>query len=194
MDIFSNLIYFDSRFAKGLVSVRSLFWDDFFFLFTNLGSWQVVTGLFILISFIFILYRKKDLIFPLFVSIFGSGIMVVIIKYLVDRARPGGDISLYSEQLPSFPSAHAALIFALFGFLIYCAWRLHFRSSFKLSIITKIIATFTFSLIIILVGFSRLYLGVHFLSDVIAGYLTGLVWVLIAMYISRKEFLSHRRF
>jgi len=194
MNIFSNIISLDSRFAESLVSIRNLFWDDFFFLFTNLGSWQVITGLFILISFIFISYKKKDLIFPLFISVLGSGIMVVIIKYFVNRARPGSDISLYSEQLSSFPSAHAALIFSLFGFLIYCAWRLHFRASFKLSIITKIIATFTFSLIIILVGFSRLYLGVHFLSDVIAGYLTGLVWVLIAMYISRKEFLNHRRF
>jgi len=194
MNIFSNIISLDSRFAESLVSIRSLFWDDFFFLFTNLGSWQVITGLFILISFIFILYRKKDLVLPLFVSILGSGITVTIIKYFVNRTRPGSDISLYSEQLSSFPSAHAALIFSLSGFLIYCAWRLHFRSSFKLSIITKIIATFIFSLIILLVGFSRLYLGVHFFSDILAGYLIGLLWVLIAMYISRKEFLNHRRF
>jgi len=193
MNIFSNLISLDFRFAESLVSIRSSFWDDFFFLFTKLGSWQVITGLFILISFIFISYRKKDLVFPFFISIFGSGIMVVIIKYLVDRARPGNHISLYLEQLSSFPSAHAALIFSLFGFLIYCTWRLHFRSGFKLSVITKIIATFIFSLIIILVGFSRLYLGVHFLSDVLAGYLTGLLWVLIAMHISRKEFLNHSR-
>ena len=186
--IFSGLSLLDIQVAEYLVSTRGVFFDYFFFLITPLGSWPVITGLFFLVSFVFFLYKKKQFIFPLFVSLLGSGITVLILKYLVNRARPGDNISLYTEQLSSFPSAHAALIFSLFGFLIYCAWRLHFRPNFKASLTVKVIATLVFSLIILLIGFSRLYLGVHFLSDVIAGYLIGLMWVLISIHISRKNF------
>jgi len=188
MNIFSSLISLDLKTAEYIVSLRGVFFNYFFFLITWLGSWQVIFGLLILISLIFILYKKKELIFPLIVSILGSGIMVLIIKYIVNRARPGGDIALYTEQLASFPSSHAALIFILFSFLIYCSWRLHFRFNFKISLIIKIIATLVFGSVILLVGFSRLYLGVHFLSDVLAGYLTGLLWLLIAIYISKEKF------
>jgi undecaprenyl-diphosphatase len=157
-------------------------------LITWLGSWQVIFGLLILISLIFIFYKKKDLIFPLLISVLGSGIMVLIIKNLVNRSRPGVGVALYVEQFASFPSSHAALIFSLFGFLIYCFWRLNLHLSYKISLIIKIITTLVFGSIILLVGFSRLYLGVHFLSDVLAGYLTGLLWLLIAIYISKEKF------
>ena len=51
----------------------------------------------------------------------------------------------------------------------------------------KIILTIILSLIIVSVGFSRLYLGVHFFTDVLAGYLVGLLWLLVGIYISREK-------
>jgi membrane-associated phospholipid phosphatase len=177
-----SLIFLDNKISEGVVFLRSDFWDQFFLIFTKLGSWYVIAILFVLLSVIFYFYNRRSLILPFFVVIAGSGIMTIIVKYLVDRARPGAGIALYIEKLPSFPSAHAALILALFGFLIYCVWRFDFK------IAIKIILSLIFFTIIILIGFSRLYLGVHFLSDIIAGYLTGLMWVLIGMYISRSRF------
>ena len=109
--------------------------------------------------------------------------MTIIIKALVDRSRPGANLALYIEKLSSFPSAHAALSLAFFGFLAYCFWRFDFP--LKIRIILSVIL----GLIILLVGFSRIYLGVHFTSDIIAGYLTALMWVLIGMYVSRRSFV-----
>lgn len=181
MNIFSNLLFIDHAISLNIVYFRNDFFDQFFLLLTWLGSWQVITVIFICLSILFYSTKKRVLIFPLFVSILGSGIMAVIIKYLVNRGRPGVDIALYLEKLPSFPSAHAALSLALFGFLIFSFWRFNFKLWLKISfsvILTLLIAT---------IGFSRLYLGVHYLSDVIAGYLVGLLWLLIAMYLSRKK-------
>ncbi len=181
MNILSNLIFIDQKIGQSIIYFRGDFFDQFFLFITKLGSWQMIILLFVFFSALFYFNKRKGLILPLFVSVLGSGIMTVIIKYLVDRSRPGADIALYVEKLPSFPSAHAALTFALFGYLIYVI----FRSSFSLWF--KFFSSLIFVLIIITIGFSRLYLGVHFLSDVISGYLTGLLWVLVAMYISWKR-------
>jgi len=182
MSLFDYILNIDLNLAQAILNFRSPFWDQFFWRFTYLGHWLVILIIASIFSFFFYLKQKKYLILPLFVSVLGSGAMTLIIKYLVDRARPGIEIALYTESLPSFPSAHAVLIFSSFGFLAYCLW----RSRFNLSI--KIIFTTVFSATIILVGFSRLYLGVHFTSDVLAGYLVGLLCVLLTMYFSRRRF------
>lgn len=180
MNILSNLVTLDFKIAENIVSMRSDFFNHFFFFITPLGSWYMISILFVCFSILFYFKNKKYLVLPLFVSILGSGVTAVIMKHLIDRPRPGDEFALYIELLSSFPSAHAALVFALFGFLIYCVWR------FNLSLCFKITLSIISALIILLVGFSRVYLGVHFVTDVIAGYLTGLMWVLIAMYISHK--------
>ena len=172
-----TLYSFDFKISEDLVSIRSDFWNHFFNIITWLGSWQGITVIFITTSIAFILYKNKILIWPLLISIAGSGITAVIIKYLVNRARPGAGISLYTEIGSSFPSAHAALIFASFGFLTY------YISESKINFVLKIILVLLFILIITFVGFSRIYLGVHFTTDVLAGYLVGLLWVFIATHL-----------
>ena len=181
MNILSALNSIDFKIARDIVHLRGNLFDNFFFFITNLGSWYIVAGFFISASVIFWSYKKRNLIVPLSVSVLGSGIMTVIVKYFVNRTRPGPGISLYTEQLSSFPSAHASLIFAFWGFLVYCLWKLN------LALKLKIILSLLFVFIILLVGFSRLYLGVHFLSDVVGGYLIGLMWVLISMHISKER-------
>jgi len=182
MNILSSLIFIDHQIATGVINLRSDFMDHFFFLITRLGSWPIITGLFFVTACLFWIYKKKQLILPFLIVIAGAGIMTIIIKALVDRSRPGANLALYIEKLSSFPSAHAALILAFIGFLAYCFWRFDFLLK------TKIILSVVFGPLILLVGFSRIYLGVHFTSDIIAGYLTGLMWVLIGMYISRRRF------
>lgn len=181
MDILSFIFLIDSKIQDIILNIRSNFWDNLFLFFTNLGEWRVITLIFIILSYIFYHQNKKNLITPLFTSVLGSGIMTVITKLLVDRTRPNIDYALYFEKGASFPSAHAALIFSLCGFLIYYTWRLRSSVMFKIFIISIL------SLVIVLIGFSRLYLGVHFLSDVLAGYLVGLLWVFIAIHIYPKK-------
>jgi len=181
MNIFDRLIYFDKVVGEIIVSSRTSHADSFYYKITWLGEWQVIFFFFLITGALFMLYSQRKFIWPFLVAIIGTGVMTVLIKYLVGRARPGVGIALYVEKLPSFPSAHASLSFAFYGFLVYCLWKSHFRLIFKI-----VLSIFLF-LIIYFVGYSRIYLGVHFLSDVIAGYLVGLLWVLIAMYCSHRR-------
>jgi len=190
MNIFFSLNFIDQKISWAIVNLRSDFWDHFFYFITIFGTWYMITLLFVLSAYLLWLNKRKELIFPFFVTVLGSGITNLIIKYLIDRPRPSAGIALYTETGYSFPSAHAALIIALFGFFIYIFWRSDFISVVGKNLIIKTISTILFAIIIILIGFSRLYLGVHYLSDILSGYLVGLVWVVIGIYIYRKSFTS----
>ena len=188
MNIFSYLISLDHQVSVSMLSIRSPFWDSFFLAVTRLGTWQAITLFFIAVSIALWIYKKRSMIFPLFLAAAGSGIMTVIVKYWVDRTRPDVSLAVYLEYGPSFPSAHAVLIMAFFGFLIYLLWKLDRNLDVgRLKSIMKIGLSVIFVLVILLVGFSRLYLGVHYLTDVLAGYLVGLLWVLVSIYISRQH-------
>ena len=72
-------------------------------------------------------------------------------------ARPRPLYGVYAESLYSFPSAHAALAISFYGLFFY-----------------------------FLIGVSRLYLGVHYLSDVLVGHAVGVVWMVIAIWIEKR--------
>ena len=82
---------------------------------------------------------------------------------------------MYLEKSFSFPSGHATIAVAFYGFIIY------FLIKNVKSWNRKINIFFTGFILIILIGFSRLYLGVHFVSDVWAGYLIGAIWLIIGI-------------
>jgi len=111
------------------------------------------------------------------VVVFGSEIMTAIGKIALHRARPGGLAPAYTEISFSFPSGHATVAVALYGFLVYYVWQ-QAKSWYW-----KVNALFTGLLVILAIGFSRLYLGVHFLSDVLSGYLVGFLWLVTAIAI-----------
>jgi membrane-associated phospholipid phosphatase len=182
MNIINSLNLFDLKLSQNIIYLRSDFLNNFFVFFTKLGEWQIILGILFIICIFFYFNNKKGLILPFFATVLVSGGLALILKHFVDRIRPGTDISLFSETGASFPSAHAALIFALFGFLIYCFWQ------FNAALRIKISVSIVFALIIFLVGFSRLYLGVHYLSDVLAGYLIGLICILLTISFPRKKF------
>ncbi len=156
--------------------------NHFFLIFTKLGNWETIIFLCVCVVSLFYFFKKNSFILPLMVTVLGSGVTAVIIKYLINSPRPGDGVSLYLENSPSFPSTHSTLILAFFGFLIYCIWKFNWKKY------TKIIITIIFGIIIILIGFSRLYLGVHYLSDVLAGYLAAFLWILISINIFKKVY------
>lgn len=101
-----------------------------------------------------------------------------IVKYIVRRARPIWQ--LVKETGFSFPSAHATLSVAVFGALIYLSFKNLNSKPLKI-----FIAIFV-SLVVLVVGFSRNYLGVHFVTDIVGGYLLGLAVTLIDIAIFEK--------
>ncbi len=93
--------------------------------------------------------------------------------------RPPESFFAYLETGYSFPSAHAAMSFACYGFIVYLVWRSATSQSFRT------IAVLGLSVLIGAIGFSRLYLGVHYLSDVVGGYALGAACVWLAIWTTR---------
>ncbi len=137
---------------------------------TYLGNAIMVSILTVLAVVSFYIYKHYARILPLLISVGGTTVTVYILKELIDRARPL--VALYPEGTSSFPSYHAAAAVALYGFFLFTIWK-HDKHYLK-----KSFMTFLFVLIF-LIGVSRLYLGEHYFSDVLAGYVIGLFWLMI---------------
>src|SRR5690606_9370331 len=88
----------------------------------------------------------------------------------INRERPTLEHMVAVSTL-SYPSGHAMSAMAFYGFLIYLSFRLSRYMWFK------ILSLIILGSLILLIGISRIYLGVHYPSDVFAGFVGGLIWV-----------------
>lgn len=95
-----------------------------------------------------------------------------ILKLIVRRARPTG-FRLLAETGYSFPSGHSMVSMAFYGYLIYLIYKNVRNKKLRWTLIT------CFSLLILIIGMSRIYLGVHYTSDVFAGFLFSLGYLVI---------------
>jgi len=155
---------------------------------TNVFSWITLLGksqvilVFIAISVALLrLWRKNYYILSLFIAVTGSEAFTYLGKLAFHRPRP--ELAVYAEHSFSFPSGHATIAVAFYGFVGYILMR--FVQSWN----KKVNIFFTTIFVIAAIGLSRVYLGVHYLSDVWSGYLVGAMWLIIA--ISFSEWLGH---
>jgi membrane-associated phospholipid phosphatase len=105
--------------------------------------------------------------------------LMFLLKYLFRRKRPQPPLLRPARGL-SFPSGHAIMSVTFYGLLIYIIS--HSLKNKQL----KWILIFSLSLLIQLIGFSRVYLRVHYASDVAAGYIIGLSWLLISLDLLKR--------
>lgn len=104
------------------------------------------------------------------------GLVVVLnqtLKFLIQRPRPEG-FRLAVETGFSFPSGHSMVAMAFFGLLAWLVWR------YEGDKLMRRLCCIAFALIVVMVGVSRIYLGVHYASDVLAGFCVSLAW--LALY------------
>ena len=154
-------------------------WLSFLMLIiTYSGSYILAGGLTILSFLSFFIHKHKASAISLLISVGGSLTSVFILKNILQKARPLTE-ALYLESSSSFPSGHATIAMALYGFILYTLWK-HNKHHLKNPLIIFL------AILIPLIGLSRLYLGVHYLSDVLVGYIIGFIWVVISLYIKKK--------
>jgi membrane protein DedA with SNARE-associated domain/membrane-associated phospholipid phosphatase len=142
---------------------------------TNLGGVYVVL-ITIVIIFVYLLHKKGwwDL-FSFFLAAGLGEILLVLLKVFFHRPRPIQQ--LITAHGYSFPSGHAFIATIVYGFLIYVTWRLLKSEALRFTISAISI------LLIVLVGISRIYLKVHWLTDVLGGYAAGLAWLVLSVII-----------
>ena len=138
-----------------------------FVIITTLGSAYFLIPLSILLLLIF-KHHKMSIYISL--NLLCSWLLNIFLKSIFMRKRP--DIMLIDEIGFSFPSGHATVSLAFYGFIIYLIY-LKMKSKWKYLYISSL------SLLIILIGVSRLYFGVHYLSDILGGYLLSLAYLVI---------------
>ncbi|SDM48226.1 undecaprenyl-diphosphatase [Catalinimonas alkaloidigena] len=108
----------------------------------------------------------------------GMALSVYYGKQVFHRIRPLATVAYYSVNSFSFPSGHAATALALYGLAGYLLANTLAGSG-------RVLALAVCTLLVLVVGFSRIYLGVHFLSDVAAGYLLGGSWLVLGIMLMR---------
>ncbi len=175
----SLIASFDTKALETLYALRNDDLVQIFIWISELGRWSTVLGLMACFVLIFILHKKYAYATGLISSVFLSGAGIIFLKELVERARPDSSFQAYIEIWYSFPSAHAALAAALYGFLAYLAYCLVSPGFLRTALIGLCL------LIIPLVAFSRIYLGVHYLSDILVGMTLGLFCVWIGIKVSK---------
>ena len=137
---------------------------------TALGYYKVVVPLLLLSALAFYLKGRSISAALLIVSTTGGIVLTTVLKAVFERARPDLFDSGYSASFYSFPSGHATVAVGFYGTLaLLLAWRLTGPSRWTVVAVGAVL--------VLLIGFSRLYLGVHYPRDVIAGFLAAPLWV-----------------
>lgn len=140
---------------------------------TVLGDVAVIGVIIMVASALLWVSRHRYSVLLLWIGVAGSGPLIYVLKNLFGRERPQlfewrGN---YMVESASFPSGHALGSVVAYALLAYILVRLEASRPLRYM-------TFTVALVlIVMIGFTRIYLGVHYPSDVLAGYALGLAWV-----------------
>jgi membrane protein DedA with SNARE-associated domain len=177
-----TIVALDVRMANILPLFRTSALTNVFTWITLLGKSEVIVFFVAVSTALLWLWRKKYSILPLVTAAAGSAAFTSLSKLAFHRPRP--ELPVYVEHSFSFPSGHATIAVAFYGFVAYLL--VHFVRSWNL----KINILFTSLVLILAIGFSRMYLGLHYLSDIWGGYLIGAMWLIIG--ISFSEWLRYK--
>jgi len=179
MNIFFQNIA-DKRTADFFLNQRDGFGVSFFEKVSLFCDWRLVLILFLIII-LFLFFKRKRLFAETFIFIVaGSELLTYCLKIFFARPRPVLGVMSLSDY--SFPSGHSSIAVAFYGFLFYVIAKI-----FKFKGGLKCLWAVLFGLLIILIGLSRLYLGVHYLSDVLAGYFIGLIFLSLGILFSENK-------
>lgn len=179
------IVALDTRLENLLYAFRDPLLVKVFLWITLLANKKIVLCVTLLLVLAFFLWNKREFVLPLLVTVAGSFLITFLGKAAIHRQRPT-DVGVYAEMFFSFPSGHSTTAAALYGFAVYYLWRQATTWRMRLNIL------FAGMFFVAAIGFSRLYLGVHFLSDVLGGFLLGLLWLIIGIYMAELNIRKER--
>ena len=168
-----------------LYRLRSPVLNSFMREISNFGGILLIYFCVFVVAFLFIKKNWKEAL--RFSYVFGIGALLnFVLKNLFQRVRPQF-YPLIVEKDYSFPSGHAMNSIIFYFSLVILLF------TFIKNRIIRIVLIIISSLLTILIGISRIYLGVHYPSDVLGGYVVGIIWLFCAVLIEKMFFFSKRR-
>lgn len=150
-------------------------------LITNIGG---PIGIMCVCAIIFIIPKLRNRIaIPVSIAVISSFVLNIILKQIFARERPN-ILRLVSESFYSFPSGHAMVNMSLYSILMIYAYKLVKNKKLRYSIYL-VLTTLVF-----IIGFTRIYLGVHYAGDIIGGWLMGLAISVVVYSIMKKSTIT----
>ena len=166
---------FDLHIYNFIIKFRSNILDSFFKFITKFGN----TNTIFIIAFLFLIIKRNFSSFVLsFLALITPAIMFII-KSIIARERPN-ILRIIEIGGYSFPSGHSMISVSIYGYFIYYALK-----NINNLILRYLVCSILF-ILILLIGISRIYLGVHYPSDVIGGYLISSIILIIIINYSGK--------
>ncbi|TMI72737.1 MAG: phosphatase PAP2 family protein [Bacteroidetes bacterium] len=146
-----------------------------FFSFLGSHKFLIPANLLLIFFFLFSLHQSWFSIRVITIAL-SSLVLMFLLKYLFQRKRPLSPLLKAARGL-SFPSGHAIISVTFYGLLLHISWNLLETGLLRWAIAVLLIT------IILFIGYSRIYLRVHYASDVISGFIIGLLWLLISLWV-----------
>ena len=171
---------FDGSIRSSIRQMHSPLWTSLFLTFTKFGStvFLTIAGSMAGIAFIYLRWYRPLWLF--IVAMSGQAILHNGAKLLIARTRPSAMISYQPIESFSFPSGHALSSLCLYASLVWLVTNRLENSAIKAALWIVIL------IFVLLIGLSRLYIGVHFPTDVLAGWLAAAIWTAAVVSTDRK--------
>lgn len=183
-DVFNHEIMKGDIIGYNLISTYLI--NDSFTPIMKIITWfGSVTCLVPLTLILLVLIKNKKIGFLAGTNLVTVTILNQLLKFILQRPRPT-EFRIINEIGYSFPSGHSMISMAFYGFLIYLIYKNIKNKYLKISLITIL------SLLIVMIGISRIYLGVHYTSDVCAGFLISIAYLIIYIKIANKFILNKK--
>jgi len=156
--------------------------------FTFLGTHTfLIPANLILVAYFLFIKRHRWYSIKVPVVALSSLLLMFILKTIFHRDRPLTPL-LEAARGYSFPSGHATMSITFYGLMIFLVWQTQKSSLVKWTLTVLLVLLINF------IGVSRVYLRVHYASDVLAGFCVGLMWLLLSLWILNKiETFSRRK-
>ncbi|RDV14655.1 PAP2 family protein [Pontibacter diazotrophicus] len=153
--------------------------DRFIKIITFFASRQFLTpAALLLVAYFLFVRRHRWYSLKVPVVALGSITLNIVLKFFFDRPRPV--MPLVEASGLSFPSGHSMVAASFYGLIIYLVWK-HVRPVIWRNVLVVLLVIF-----VILIGFSRIYLRVHYATDVLAGFSAGFIWVVVGLWALRR--------
>lgn len=152
--------------------------NDVISIFTLAGNWQAIVA--VCIIFLVIPYTRKSIGLPLSIGNTFVALTNNAIKHIIQRVRPDIALFLISEDGFSFPSGHSISSMYTYGLLLYFVLTKVKNTAWKI-VLTIVLTVLTFG-----IGLSRIFVGVHYPTDVLAGWSLGALAVMVTVWILQK--------